>query len=99
LKQPQIPESFRPDRCGVMFELPSFSRVYIGHVDPSRPDVWKSPQVQVFIQKIKQAGHSVVICTSDKSKTFYSLSEGDTIENVKADLVNCAQKHIAQGLM
>lgn len=99
LKQSQIPDSFRPDRIGVMFELPSASRVYVAHVDPKRPNAWKEGPAQVFIKKIKEAGHSVVVCTKDKSQTFYSLCEGDTLKNVQRQLLNSIQFHQAQGLM
>lgn len=99
LKEEQIPDIFRPDRCGVMFELPSQSSVYVGHVDPDNPEVWNSPELSIFIKKINESGHSVVICTSNKSKTFYSLSKGDTIDNVKKELLRSIKFHKDRGLI
>lgn len=80
-----------------MFERPNHSNLYLGYVDPARPDAWESHPVQVFVQKIKTAGSSVVIFTEDKSRTLYSLKTGDTLENVRNDLSRCVQKHLEQG--
>src|SRR5512137_468959 len=56
-RQTQIPELLRPDRCGVMFELPAYCHTYIGYVDPGNSEAFKKPEVSVLIRKITEAGH------------------------------------------
>jgi len=51
LAEPQIPERFRPDRCGMLFERPG-DIAYIGHGTQTPLDL---------IKKINEAGFSVVI--------------------------------------
>lgn len=99
MNQDVVPADLRPDRCGVMFEIPPFSLVYVGYVDPKRPDAWKDPAPQLLIQKIKDAGNSVVILSKDKKKTYFSLTAGDTIERVRADLRNCVAKNLERGVI
>lgn len=97
MNQEVIPDDLRPDRCGIMFEIPPFSIVYVGYIDPERPDAWKDPAPQLLIQKIKDAGNSVVILSQSKRKKYYSLTAGDTIERVRADLQNSVAKNIERG--
>ena len=80
LKHPEIPDEFRPDKCGVMFEVPYGSDVCIGHVDPDNPDAINSKEIAVFVKKLTEFGHSVVFYTSPKQ---YKLAKDDTIERVK----------------
>jgi hypothetical protein len=95
----QIPNTFRPDKVGVMFERPSKCNVYIGHVDPDRVDVWHSPHLAVFVDKINQAGFSVVLCTEKSGENFFSLAPGDNIDRVKAELQSCYNSHKERGLV
>lgn len=91
--EPDIPIKYRPDQCGFMFERPPHSDLYVGHVDPARHEVWNSRELAIFVEKIKQTGHSVVLCSFDQSQTIYSLAKGDTIERVKKDLLECVRFH------
>ena len=81
LQQEQIPDSLRPDRCGVMFETPFECDVWIGYADPDNPEAWGSDEVQRMIGKINESGHSVVILLPDGMKVF-SLAEGQTKEEM-----------------
>jgi hypothetical protein len=80
-----------------MFERPRFSSLYLGYVDPARPDAWKGHRSQMFVKKIKESGHSVVIFSENKSRAFFSLAGTDTIETVTTDLSRCVQEHIKRG--
>jgi hypothetical protein len=60
-----------------MFETPFQCNVWIGYVDPERPDAWGSSEVQEMIGKINQAGHSVVILLANGINVF-SLAEGQS---------------------
>jgi len=94
IKQTQIPESYRPDRCHVLFELPSHSLVYWAHVDDDYPDAYKTDEVQKIIRKINEAGHAVVM----NNGGFY-LPEGMTPEQLMNDLNHTATKHYEQGTL
>jgi len=85
IEQEQIPESLRPDKCHVMFELPYMCSVYIGY--ETKVDAHKEPNVLAMIQKINEAGHSVVIKCVDGNKIF-SLTAGQTKEEMHNDINN-----------
>lgn len=92
LSQTQIPDSYRPDKLHVMFELPAASLIYIGHVDPDYPDAWKNINVHIIIDKINKAGHSVILVGKDFKNVY--LGNGMTKEDVYKDLNNCIKEHI-----
>lgn len=88
--QEQVPESLRPDLCGVMFELPSHCKTYIGYVISEDNDIYKKPEVSILIQKITDTGHPVVIHHKEGNHLF--LSEGMTEQDVTDDLNNAIKK-------
>jgi len=61
LQDAVMPDEFRPDRCGVMFEIPYGTKTIIGMVDPARPDAWKSERVRQLVNKFVKAGYPVKI--------------------------------------
>lgn len=56
-----MPDEFRPDRCGVMFEMPYGTKTIIGLVDPWRPNAWKTRRMKQLITKFNKAGYPVMI--------------------------------------
>jgi len=94
LKQQQIPESLRPDRCSVMFELPGYCKTYIAYVDPEKPDSWKQPNVMTLIRKINEAGHAVLININEMN---FFLPNGITLEDVKQDILNYVSMYRKEG--
>ena len=61
-KQDQyLEEEFRPDQCGVMFEIPHNSDTIHGFVDPDRPGAWETKRMRQLITKFIQAGYPVKI--------------------------------------
>ena len=81
LQQEQIPDDLRPDRCGVMFEIPYGSDTWIGYVSPDKPDALKEEKVLKLIARINEAGHSVSVMDT-QGKNHFSLAENVT----KADM-------------
>jgi len=61
LQDAVMPEEFRPDRCGVMFEVPYRTKMIVGLVDPQRPEAWKAKRVQQLVRKFINAGYPVKI--------------------------------------
>jgi hypothetical protein len=55
-----MPDEFRPDRCGVMIELPFESNCMIAHVNPDKPDALKNKWLGVIFQKLGKAGYPVI---------------------------------------
>ena len=97
LSQPQIPDTLRPDKCGVVFELPNYSTTYVGYVIPDRLGAWEKPDVRVFINKINKAGYSVLIIQGNEQ--FYSLVDGMTKEAMYAELYTSLTKHVEEGII
>lgn len=85
IRQPQIPETLRPDKCGVMFELPEGSVSYVGHIVENH-DGFKTPEVGVLIRKINAAGNSVVLYNNVTGEQYFALSENMTVEQVREDI-------------
>jgi len=96
-KQVQIPESLRPDKCGVMFELPDYCKTYIGYIDPERPDIWREANIIALIQKILNVGHSVLIYRGILYNKIFFLSNGMTEIEVKQDLKNAFDEYKSEG--
>jgi len=67
-----------------MFEAPYGTDVCVGHISPDTPDAWKTDNVSVFIRKIVETGHSVVIYDS---VNHVALAEGDTLARVEESLI------------
>lgn len=84
LGQEQMPNSLRPDKVNVMFELPFNCNTYIGYTNVTD---WDTPEVRVLISKINQAGNAVVIKDKDNNK-IYSLAPGQTREDMHNDINN-----------
>jgi hypothetical protein len=98
-QQPQVPESLRPDKCGIMFELPYGCSTYIGYVVPEKPEAWKHNNVRLLISKINDAGDNVIIKHVDGNKS-YVLAEGKTKEDANNDINNFLRSlmyHISSG--
>jgi len=74
--QEQIPESLRPDKLGICFELPPLSRVMCGYLSPDRPDAWKTRKARTMIYKIMQAGHPVVLTRGPGTANIIFAIEG-----------------------
>lgn len=87
LADENIPESLRPDRCHIIFELPYGCETFIAHEDPDFSDAYKEPNVLGLIRKINDIGSSVVIIqgkTGDNK--IYSLGVGKTKEELQRDI-------------
>ena len=95
-RQLQIPEAFRPDRCGVMFELPDYCKTYVGHVIPGS-EAHKSAAVQVLIQKILEAGDAVVIDNVEKQEHIFYLPTGMTKDDVLQDIGQALDRYKLEG--
>lgn len=93
-KQNQIPESLRPDKCGVMFELPDNCLTYVGYADPMTPDAWQEPNVLNLIKKINEAGHSVLI---HGEKNYCFVADGMTLDDVKQDIDRAILMYKSEG--
>ena len=63
LQDQVMPDDLRPDRCGVMFEIPHGMNTIAGLVDPDRPNAWKAKRVRQLIGKFQEAGYPVLIRT------------------------------------
>jgi len=92
IKQTQIPESYRPDRCHFLFELPSHSLVYFGHVDTDYPETFNSEKLKNIIKKINEAGHSVVLNNGE-----FHLTKNMTEKELFEDLNYTFQKNHENG--
>lgn len=95
LKQDQIPEGLRPDRCGMMFEKPAYTTSYIGYTVPDSPKAYEDPDVGLLIRKITEAGNSVLVCSGRDRLLF--LSEGDNSQQVMNELFHAAKKYKENG--
>lgn len=85
-KQEQIPDEYRPDKIGVMFENPAGTLIYFGTVDPAKKDLWKKNyKVGIMVKKIKESGHPVFI----EGNAF--LPEGMSKETFSEMLKECQQ--------
>ncbi len=69
--------------CGVMFEMPHNSNVYVGFESIS--NAHDSPEISTLVGKINEAGFSVVIECMDGIKR-YSLTESQTREQMHDNL-------------
>ena len=92
LTQEQIPEILRPDKSHVVFELPANCSTYIAYVDPAYPDSYKDNEVLALIDKINEAGHSVIIKCADGNK-LYSLAPGQTRKEMHEELNKSIEIH------
>ena len=92
IKQPQIPDSYRPDKCHVLFEMVPHSLVYWGHIDPEHGDADKTDHIQQIIKKINQAGHAVVMSNGG----FY-LPDGMSQRQLMNDLNHAYRENSKQG--
>lgn len=100
LQQPQIPDSFRPDKSGLLVEMPGACNTYIAFVIPEvAGDVSTNSYISTFIQKINESGHSIVVHDLAKDVSFCSLAEGDTNASVQADLQKSYNAHKVKGLI
>ena len=95
LSQPQIPESLRPDKSGILFELPAGGMTYIGHL--IEEDALNKPEIQIFIDKIAEAGHPVLIQDTRTNKKMYKLAQNWTKEMVQIDVAKMIKKHQEEG--
>lgn len=86
----QIPDSLRPDRCGVVFEPPNGCRTFVGYVDPDNHENWKKPEVQILIQKLVDLNHPVAIYQGLNRKrivfTIPDMSVLDVREDIRSAL-------------
>lgn len=64
-----MPEEFRPDRCGVMFEIPYGSKDIYALVDPDRPNALKERRMIQLISKFNDAGYKVMIRSKDNDSS------------------------------
>lgn len=85
LRQPQIPEALRPDKCGVMFELPDACATYVGHIVPGN-DGFKRPEIGVLVRKINAAGNAVMLYDNSTGDQYLCAPSGMTIEDVRNDI-------------
>lgn len=97
LQETQIPDSFRPDRIGVVFERPGRCDVFVGHI--VNEGAHETPEVKVFVDKINQSGNSVMLCETDSDKKFYALAGDDTLEIITAKLESSYRDHVEAGVI
>lgn len=95
LSQPQIPESLRPDKSGVLFELPAGSMTYIGHI--IKEEAIENQEVLLMVEKITQAGHPVMLYQKENNKKLFKLPKGIDLDFVKNDIKKAVEKHKAEG--
>jgi len=95
MRQEQIPDIFRPDKCGVMFELPDYCKTYIGHVVPGSN--YNNEAVQLLIKKILDAGDAVIIDDVQKQEHIFYLPEGMTKASVLFDIGQALDRYKAEG--
>lgn len=94
--QAQVPENLRPDRCGIMFELPPNCKTYIGYTDPARPDIWKKKNNINLIHKILAADHAVVLYRGQNRGYYYFLPKNLTRAEMLVDIQNA---QVANGII
>ena len=82
----------RPDRCGVMFEIPFGSDTWIGYVDPKHPDALANDDVLKMIYQINQSGHSVSVVTPD-GKNHFSLAPNMTKLGMHNQINKACEEH------
>ena len=92
LSQEQIPDELRPDRCGVMFEIPFGSDTWIGYVSPKKPDALENVEVLKLIYRINEAGHSVSVMTPD-GKNHFSLANNVTKQEMHDQINSACELH------
>lgn len=80
-----MPESLRPDKCGVMFEVPYGTKTYIAYVDPEKINSWRSKSIQGLIRKIVRTNHPVVV-VHKKERTVYTTKTMG-MEDVKREVM------------
>ena len=80
LSQEQIPDYYRPDKCGMVFEMPSGTLFYIGV--EYKEGAHKQPIIFNLINKIVDAGHSVIVSTQ-KEGLKYKLAQGDNLADIQ----------------
>ena len=88
--EPNIPDKLRPDRCGVMFEVPYGAQTYMAYPDPNRKEPWKRPEVRKLISKILATGHPVCVHVAKTKTNIVFNTKTMGINEVKQDLVNSA---------
>jgi hypothetical protein len=77
-----LPEDYRPDKCGVMFEKLYDSKVFLALVDPKRPNSWLTGLGRKVIAKLRDGGFSVVVCAKRGNPFHFILADGDTKDNI-----------------
>ena len=65
-----LTDEFRPDKCGVMFEISSDPNIITGLIDPNRPDAWKSKRIKQLTNKFNKVGYRVFMRTSHGSSNL-----------------------------
>ena len=63
----------RPDRCKVIFDTGAvgYDHVLTLHVDPGRPDAWRTPVITELMKRwLNDDNARVVILTGDKRRMF-----------------------------
>jgi hypothetical protein len=87
-----IPDYLRPDKCGVMFEVPNNCKTFVGYVDPNNYERWKEQRVQILIQKIIDINHPVVIFQGIGKDNIVFTIPGMNMIDVKNDVFNAFRK-------
>jgi len=86
-----LPEAYRPDQCGVMFEKLYDSRVFLAMVDPNRPNSWQVGLGRKVVVSLLKDGFSVVVCAKAGNPVHFLLADGDTEENVISSIRHAVQ--------
>jgi len=92
--QTQIPDSLRPDRIGVMFEVTTSPALMLAYVDPERPNAWKAPAAKRMIAKIVQAGYSVVLTRGKGMGNLHFLASGHSLNQVIQAVFNLPERQV-----
>lgn len=84
LRNPNLSERLRPDRCGVMVEVLPVPGVMLAMLDPNRPGMWKTPIVQDWLRELVRAGIAVIVMHPYGKPEVLAL----TVEQAKIALNN-----------
>lgn len=82
LMEENIPDSLRPDKCGVLFFYPDPNErgaetldAIHAKCDPKRPDAWRAPMVEKLITAATAGGYDVILSIGDRRKLLTNNPE------------------------
>ena len=86
LQDPIIPESLRPDQCGVVIEkLPGYS-VHLALMDPIRPTAWMGPEIRSVLDAYVKTGIAILVGTGKGKPDEMLIPQGRMAADVMNDV-------------